>query len=189
MILIAIGNGSIRACVTSLGGSQFDLPSQSQSLDRYFSHYYFVYTFGILLSKIIPPEIRVRIQCFGQSECYAAVFGTLGIVFVAAWSKQFSFFMGLVLNYLFFSLFFVLPMQVIFLLGMFLYKQEMIGQNRNILFQVFGCICYGIRYKLKNVRNHTWIDETNENYTPNFVEDVYAVLKVRSQRRPIQILH
>lgn len=88
LILISIGNGSIRACVTSLGGSQFTLPNQSKSLDRYFSHYYFVYTFGILLSKIITPEIRERTQCFGQNECYAAVFGTLIIIFLAAWSKK-----------------------------------------------------------------------------------------------------
>lgn len=87
LILISIGNGSIRACVTSLGGSQFQLPSQSKGLDQYFSHYYFIYTLGIMLSKIIPPEIRAQTQCFGKNECYAAVFVVLGTVFLIAWSE------------------------------------------------------------------------------------------------------
>lgn len=87
LILISIGNGSIRACVTSLGGSQFELPRQAKGLDQYFSHYYFIYTLGILLSKIVPPEIRAQTQCFGESECYAAVFGSLAAIFVVAWSE------------------------------------------------------------------------------------------------------
>lgn len=87
LILISIGNGSIRACVTSLGGSQFELPAQSKELDQYFSHYYFIYTLGILLSKIIPPEIRANTKCFGGDECYAAVFGALAVIFLIAWSE------------------------------------------------------------------------------------------------------
>lgn len=87
LILISIGNGCIRACITSLGGSQFELPSQSKGLDQYFSHYYFIYSFGILLSKIIPPEIRAQTQCFGKTDCYTAVFGTLGAFFVIAWCE------------------------------------------------------------------------------------------------------
>ncbi|XP_055311401.1 peptide transporter family 1-like isoform X2 [Sitodiplosis mosellana] len=133
LIVIAIGNGSIRACVTSLGGAQFVLPRQSRDLDRYFSHYYFVYTLGILLSKIIPPEIEKRTHCFGKTECYSAVFGSLGVVFLAAW--------------------------LVFLL-------------------VFGCIYAGVKHKLKNVRHHTWIDGTKDQYTTRFIEDVCTVLKV-----------
>lgn len=87
LILISIGNGCIRACVTSLGGSQFELPGQSRGLEQYFSHYYFIYSFGVLLAKIIPPEIRAQTQCFGKDECYAAVFGVLATIFVIAWSE------------------------------------------------------------------------------------------------------
>lgn len=88
LILIGIGNGSIRACVTSLGGSQFELPSQSKSLDRYFSHYYFVYTFGIFLSKIVPPQIRETVHSSSEHEySYTAAFGVLAAAFVAAWGK------------------------------------------------------------------------------------------------------
>lgn len=92
LVLISIGNGSIRACITSLGGSQFEMPSQSKNLNQYFSHYYFIYTLGIMLSKIIPPEIRAQSQCFGKKECYAAVFVVLGTVFLIAWSEYFVWF-------------------------------------------------------------------------------------------------
>lgn len=87
LILISIGNGCIRACVTSLGGSQFVVPEQSKELDQYFSHYYFIYSFGIMLSKLIPPQIRAHYHCFGKNECYTAVFGTLGLTFFFAWSE------------------------------------------------------------------------------------------------------
>lgn len=87
ILLIAIGNGTLRTCVTALGGEQFELPEQSDGLNQYFSHYYFVYTLGILLSKIIPPEIRAQTKCFGEDECYAAVFGSLAIVFLFSWSE------------------------------------------------------------------------------------------------------
>lgn len=87
LILISIGNGSIRACITSLGGSQFQLPQQSKQLSQFFSQYYFVYTMGIMLSKIFPPSIRAHTKCFGHNDCYAAVFGALGAIFLISWSK------------------------------------------------------------------------------------------------------
>lgn len=84
---IAVGNGSVRACITSLGALQFKLPEQAVHLAEYFSFYYFVYYFGIFLSKIIPPLIRANTQCFDKTTCYPAVFGTLGSSFMLAWSK------------------------------------------------------------------------------------------------------
>lgn len=86
-MLIAIGNGSLRACITSLGGHQFKLPEQKADLDRYFSVYYLVYYVGILLSKVVPPEVRVSVHCFGRQSCYTAVFGMIAVVFLISWSK------------------------------------------------------------------------------------------------------
>lgn len=84
---IAVGNGSVRACITSLGALQFKLPEQSVHLAEYFSFYYFVYYFGIFLSKILPPLVRANTQCFDKVTCYPAVFGTLGSSFMLAWCK------------------------------------------------------------------------------------------------------
>lgn len=62
---------------------------------------------------------------------------------------------------------------------MFFYKNEPVTESTNILFQVIGCIYAGIRYKLKNLRNHAWIDGTWQHYAPSFIEDVCSVLKAR----------
>lgn len=40
-----------------------------------------------MLAKIVPPEIRAQTQCFGASECYTAVFGSLAAIFVIAWRE------------------------------------------------------------------------------------------------------
>ena len=85
LLFISIGNGSIRACVTSLGGIQFQLPEQQSALEKYFSHFYFAYYFGILFSKLIPPSVRAQTSCFGQCDCYTAVFGVLGGAFFCCW--------------------------------------------------------------------------------------------------------
>lgn len=87
LVLIAIGNGSIRACISALGGSQFALPAQADALQRYFSQYYFIYYAGILLSKIVPPSVRSSTQCLGREDCYAAVFGMLAVVFFMCWCE------------------------------------------------------------------------------------------------------
>lgn len=96
LLLIAVGNGGIRACVTSLGGKQFVLPQQSAELERYFSQFYFVYTLGIMSSKIISPEIRAQTHCFGEKNCYPAVYGALGTIFLTSWSTTFDIFNRLI---------------------------------------------------------------------------------------------
>lgn len=85
--LISVGNGSIRANITSLGASQFKVPPQGRELEGYFSRYYFVYTAGILLSKTVTPSIRGMTKCFGRDNCYLAVFGTLSIIFLLCFGK------------------------------------------------------------------------------------------------------
>lgn len=197
LILISIGNGSIRACVTSLGGSQFELPTQSMALEQYFSHYYFIYTLGILLAKIVPPEIRAHTKCFGEHECYTAVFGALAVVFLMAWRE---FFLLIILpkiylstqiawfrQFIMFAHFDYISIKVIFLMGLCSYKEEEIsGIKSNMLFQVIGCIHYAIKQKLKRWRDKTlsnqihesWIDVSTEKYSESFVQDVCVILKV-----------
>ncbi|XP_055924089.1 solute carrier family 15 member 1 isoform X2 [Eupeodes corollae] len=80
LLLISIGNGSVRACITSLGALQFKIPEQSHLLTEYFSLYYFVYYFGIFLSKLLPPMVRAT-----TSGSYPVVFGTLASSFLASW--------------------------------------------------------------------------------------------------------
>lgn len=69
---------------------------------------------------------------------------------------------------------------------MFLYKPEVITESsKNVLFQVFGCIYAGVKHKLKNIRNHTWIDGTKDQYTMEFIDDVCTILKAS----PVEKVH
>nr|XP_016939683.2 solute carrier family 15 member 1 [Drosophila suzukii] len=155
LLFIAVGNGSIRACITSLGALQFKLPEQSAHLADYFSFYYFVYYFGIFLSKILPPLVRANTQCFDKAECYPAVFGTLGSAFMMAW--------------------------IIFLIGKCFYKSEKLSDD-NILFKFCGCIKTALvekwRRRKSPKRSSYWLHNAVGAYDEGFVNDVSRVLRI-----------
>ncbi|KAH8406677.1 hypothetical protein KR222_003011 [Zaprionus bogoriensis] len=152
---IAVGNGSVRACITSLGALQFKLPEQSVHLAEYFSFYYFVYYFGIFLSKILPPMVRANTQCFDKTTCYPAVFGTLGTSFLMAW--------------------------LTFLIGKWFYKPEKLSGD-NILFKFCGCIRTALvstwRRRKSAKRRTYWLQNAIGDYDADFVSDVSRVLRL-----------
>ncbi|XP_036331391.1 solute carrier family 15 member 2 [Rhagoletis pomonella] len=164
LLFIAIGNGSIRACITSLGAQQFKVPEQASRLAEYFSLYYFVYYFGILLSKILPPFVRAKTQCFGKTDCYSAVFGTLGLSFAASW--------------------------VIFAIGRFFYKSEKLSEE-NILIKFYGCIKHALVVKWSRTRKDEqpayWLHNAVGKYDEAFVNDVCKVLKITKLFLPLPI--
>ncbi|CAO1383612.1 unnamed protein product [Diamesa hyperborea] len=163
LMLIAIGNGSLRACITSLGGHQFKLPEQKADLDRYFSVYYLVYYVGILLSKVVPPEVRVSVHCFGRQSCYTAVFGMIAVVFLISWS--------------------------FFLIGLFFYKKET-PNRENVLLKVFGCVSHAAHQKIKgNSRGIPWIRGAIGKYSEPFVNDVSIFLKLVKLFMPLPIYY
>uniref|UniRef100_A0A6M2DX68 Putative h+/oligopeptide symporter n=1 Tax=Xenopsylla cheopis TaxID=163159 RepID=A0A6M2DX68_XENCH len=154
LLLISLGNGGIRACVTSLGGSQFTLPTQSGALDDYFSHYYFVYTMGVLLSKLAPPAVRARTSCFNMTECYTAVFGLLAGSFLLAWA--------------------------VFLFGFGYYRPQTPSGN-NVFAKTLRCMLHAV---IENIRGRKpadaqhWLDSAQTRYGRRFVNDVKAFIKV-----------
>ncbi|CAD7093398.1 unnamed protein product [Hermetia illucens] len=162
LLFIATGNGSIRACVTSLGALQFRLPEQSDDLAKYFSHYYFAYYAGIFLSKILPPSIRSHTKCFGKSDCYPAVFGTLALIFFTSW--------------------------MVFLYGKLYYRREYPAQE-NIVLRVCGCMKHAIRTRLSgvNLNKAHWLDYSVDKYDVQFVEDVKQLIKVAQLFLPLPI--
>lgn len=173
LLFIATGNGSIRACVTSLGALQFRLPEQSDDLAKYFSHYYFAYYAGIFLSKILPPSIRSHTKCFGKSDCYPAVFGTLALIFFTSWSK-YKLYFSMTFIKLIFSDFLV-----VFLYGKLYYRREYPAQQ-NIVLRVCGCMKHAIRTRLSgvNLNKAHWLDYSVDKYDVQFVEDVKQLIKV-----------
>jgi dipeptide/tripeptide permease len=73
LILIALGTGGIKPCVSAFGGDQFK-EEQKSLLPKFFSIFYFSINAGSLISTFLTPIFRADVQCFGQ-DCYALAFG------------------------------------------------------------------------------------------------------------------
>lgn len=71
---------------------------------------------------------------------------------------------------------------------MFFYKTEEIDENDgNILFQVIGCVRFGIVQKLRGhyyciTTGNAWIDGSVGKYSQTFVQDVAAFLRVKLRK-------
>lgn len=81
LVLVAIGSGGIKPCVSAFGGEQFKLPEQKQQLARFFSIFYFVINFGSVLSTFITPLLRTM-NCLGEEDCFPAGFGLPAILMI-----------------------------------------------------------------------------------------------------------
>jgi solute carrier family 15 (oligopeptide transporter), member 1 len=81
LILIAIGSGGIKPCVSAFGGEQFKLPQQEKDLKKFFSVFYFAINLGSLLATFITPIIK-RHSCFGMEECFVGGFGLPAVLMV-----------------------------------------------------------------------------------------------------------
>ena len=167
MLLIATGNGFLRACIAALGGHQFRMPRQRLLLDRYFAHYYFFYYFGILLGKIVPAYVRTEVAitpyCEDGDDCYPAVFGLTAIVFFISW--------------------------IIFLFGLPLYKREYAAGD-NTMIKVCGCISYAIYKKITGTsKGVNWLQGSVGKYSEEFINDVSIFIKVIKLFLPIPIYY
>lgn len=89
LLLIAIGSGGIKPCVSAFGGDQFKLPEQADQLAMFFSLYYFSVNLGSVVSTVLTPALRSDVQCFGENDCYSLAFGVPAILMIAAISKLF----------------------------------------------------------------------------------------------------
>ncbi|KAK5810169.1 POT family-domain-containing protein [Linnemannia elongata] len=84
MLIIAIGTGGIKPCVSSHGGDQY-LPSQEAGKDFFFNIFYVAINVGALLTQFIVPELT-KLKCYGQETCYAGAFLLPTIVFALAFA-------------------------------------------------------------------------------------------------------
>ncbi|KAG9326678.1 hypothetical protein KVV02_002874 [Mortierella alpina] len=82
MLIIAIGTGGIKPCVSSHGGDQY-LPSQEAGKDFFFNIFYVAINVGGFLTQFIVPELT-KLQCYGQDTCFAGAFLLPTIVFALA---------------------------------------------------------------------------------------------------------
>ncbi|KAF9932312.1 hypothetical protein FBU30_008419 [Linnemannia zychae] len=84
MLIIAIGTGGIKPCVSSHGGDQY-LPAQEEAKDFFFNTFYIAINIGGLLTQFIVPIIADK-PCYGQKTCFAGAFLLPTIVFALAYA-------------------------------------------------------------------------------------------------------
>ncbi|KAF9958491.1 hypothetical protein BGZ65_001405 [Modicella reniformis] len=82
MLIIAIGTGGIKPCVSSHGGDQY-LPAQEAGKDMFFNNFYISINVGALLTQFIVPELT-KLHCYGQGSCFSGAFLLPTIIFMLA---------------------------------------------------------------------------------------------------------
>lgn len=87
LLLIAIGTGGIKPCVSAFGGDQFKLPQQERQLQQFFSLFYFAINSGSLISTFITPVLREDVKCLDQDTCYPLAFGIPAVLMIISVSK------------------------------------------------------------------------------------------------------
>ncbi|KAG0351224.1 hypothetical protein BGZ54_003360 [Gamsiella multidivaricata] len=80
MLIIALGTGGVKPCVSSHGGDQY-LASQEVGKDFFFNAFYVAINSGALITRYVVPEISKR-GCYGQDTCFAGAFLLPTIVFI-----------------------------------------------------------------------------------------------------------
>lgn len=84
LLLIGLGSGGIKPCVSAFGGDQFKLPEQAKQLASFFSLFYFAINAGSLLSTTITPILREDVHCFGDESCFSLAFGVPAVLMVVS---------------------------------------------------------------------------------------------------------
>lgn len=75
LVLIVIGSGGIKPCISAFGGDQFKLPEQTAQVATFFSMFFLSNKFGAALSTAITPILRENVHCYGQNDCFPLAFG------------------------------------------------------------------------------------------------------------------
>uniref|UniRef100_A0A8D8V3U9 Oligopeptide transporter 1 n=1 Tax=Cacopsylla melanoneura TaxID=428564 RepID=A0A8D8V3U9_9HEMI len=154
LLLIAIGTGGIKPCVSSFGGDQFILPQQQDQLDKFFSFFYFAINAGSLISTFITPIFREDLKCFGEDSCFPVAFGVPAALMLVS--------------------------IVVFIVGRPLYKIN--KPKGNIVVSVCKCICHALKNKSKlsksnQTKNH-WLDYADDRYSDKIIGDIKILLRV-----------
>ena len=87
LLLIALGTGGIKPCVSAFGGDQFKLPQQAAQLAMFFSMFYFSINAGSLISTLITPILREDVHCFDNDSCYSLAFAVPGVLMIISIGK------------------------------------------------------------------------------------------------------
>ncbi|XP_046631111.1 solute carrier family 15 member 2-like [Daphnia pulicaria] len=152
LLIIAIGTGGIKPCVSAFGGDQFVRPQQDRQLESFFSVFYFSVNAGSLISTAVTPILREDVSCFGDDTCYPLAFGVPAVLMLIS--------------------------VVIFLAGKPLYTIK--KPQGNIMGEFFKCIGHAIsrKWKAKGEKHDHWLDFASDKFDKQLIEDVKRVLSV-----------
>ncbi|KAH8415418.1 hypothetical protein KR222_011065, partial [Zaprionus bogoriensis] len=153
LLLIAIGTGGIKPCVSAFGGDQFKLPEQRTELARFFSLFYFAINAGSMISTTVTPILRADVHCFGDDDCYSLAFGVPAVLMIIS--------------------------MVIFVTGRRLYKLH--PPAGNMIFGVSQCITNaykGWRQDSKDKRTVHFLDYATPVVGHQMVYETKCLLKV-----------
>ncbi|XP_071064333.1 solute carrier family 15 member 1 isoform X2 [Dasypus novemcinctus] len=155
LILIALGTGGIKPCVSAFGGDQFE-EGQEKQRNRFFSIFYLAINAGSFLSTIITPMLRVQ-QCgiHSKQSCYPLAFGVPAALMAVA--------------------------LIVFVIGSGMYKK--VKPQGNILAKVVKCIGFAIKNRFRHrskefpKREH-WLDWAKEKYDERLISQIKMVTRV-----------
>ena len=153
LVLIAIGTGGIKPCVSAFGGDQFKLPEQTKQLATFFSLFYFAINAGSMISTSLTPILREDVHCFGDKDCFSLAFGVPAILMLLS--------------------------VVIFVAGKKMYVMK--PPAGNMIFGVSQCISQAIggwrQERKTNPRKH-WLDYAEPKVGHKMVSDTKILLKI-----------
>ncbi|NXX65750.1 S15A1 protein, partial [Spizella passerina] len=155
LILIALGTGGIKPCVSAFGGDQFE-EDQEKQRSTFFSLFYLSINAGSLLSTLITPTIRAS-ECgiHSKQECYPLAFGVPAILMAVA--------------------------LVVFVIGSRMYKK--VKPQGNIMLEVSKCVGFAIKNRFRHrskvfpKREH-WLDWASDKYDKRLIAQIKMVFRV-----------
>ncbi|XP_042901702.1 solute carrier family 15 member 1 isoform X2 [Parasteatoda tepidariorum] len=159
LVVIGIGTGGIKPCVSAFGGDQFHR-DQVQQRERFFSIFYFMINCGSVFSTLLTPVLRSE-SCMGQETCFPLAFGVPAALMVVA--------------------------LILFLLGKPLYIIEQ--PKGNVLTSVVGCMFHAIKKKFSSSekKKDHWLDYAEDKYDKKLIADIKIVLHILVLYIPLPI--
>jgi solute carrier family 15 oligopeptide transporter 1 len=152
LLLIGLGSGGIKPCVSAFGGDQFKIPEQAKQLATFFSLFYFAINAGSLISTTLTPILRENVHCFGDDSCFSLAFGVPALLMVISIT--------------------------VFVLGKVLYTIKKPAGNMLVL--VVKCVINAI--KTRSVEKHSnpkehWLDYAKPKYG-SLTDDIKSLFRI-----------
>ncbi|XP_037999634.1 solute carrier family 15 member 1-like [Motacilla alba alba] len=155
LILIALGTGGIKPCMSAFGGDQFE-DDQEKQRSMFFSYFYENTAVASFISAIVIPWLMVS-ECgiHTKQECYPLAFGVPAALMAVA--------------------------LVVFVIGSKMYKK--VKPQGNIMLEVSKCVGFAIKNRFRHrskefpKREH-WLDWASEKYDKRLIAQIKMVLRV-----------